>query len=174
MRLETRSANVGVDTRAGCGAVAARARQRVRRSPRFARRRPFGRASAPLGVRIEALDLDLDGDIRARERLAPRALDLLELRLADRTQPREDLSLDLREGGFVDLAQLEPHLRIEELLAERLLAVAKLGLGRGDDRVEHESHAVREQAVEKDHRSSSTRSSLRRMLTKLYGGHGPV
>ena len=82
---------------------------------------------------------------------------------------------DLGELVVGDLAELEPHLRFEQLLAQRRVVV-HLGLGGRDDLVEHEPEAADQQRVEDEHRRSvrPARSSFSRMLTKLYGGHGPV
>src|SRR5262245_59083788 len=91
--------------------------------------------------------------------LAPRPL-------ADLAQAGQQVLLQVRELRLVDLAQLQPHLRVEKLLAHEALVVhlAVDGLGH---LVEHEADAADEQRVEQDHWPSRARSSLRRMLTKL-------
>ena len=62
----------------------------------------------------------------------------------------EDVALDLGELVLGDLAELEPHLRLEQLLAQRRV-VLRLGLGRRDDLVEHEAEAADQQGVEDEH-----------------------
>ena len=55
--------------------------------------------------------------------------------------------------------------------------VVQLGVDRGGDLVEDEPQAADEEGVEDEHVEPSrqcARSSFSRMLTKLYGGHGPV
>src|SRR6185295_15517859 len=95
------------------------------------------------------------------------------LLLPDLAQPGQDVALQPDELLFVHLAELELHLRRQQLLAQRLLVV-HLGVHRRSDLVEDETEAADQQAVEDDHSASEARSSLRRMLTKLYGGQGPV
>ena len=51
------------------------------------------------------------------------------------------------------------------------------GVDRRDDLVEDEPQAADQERVEDEHgrsRAQCARSSFSRMLTKLYGGHGPV
>ena len=71
------------------------------------------------------------------------------------------------------VAQLEAHLGREKLLLERALVV-HLRLDRGRDLVEDEAQPAHEQTVDEDQSASAALSSLSRILTKLYGGHGPV
>src|SRR5439155_1661501 len=98
---------------------------------------------------------------------------LAALPLADLAQPGQVVRSQRAELLLVDLAQLEPHLRGEELLAQARVVV-HLGIDRSGDLAEHELDPGGEHAVEDDHFPSFALSSFRRMLTKLYGGQGPV
>jgi hypothetical protein len=49
-----------------------------------------------------------------------------------------------------DLAKLEPHLRLEQLIAQRRV-VLHLGLGRLDDLVEHEPQAADQEGIKDEH-----------------------
>src|SRR5262245_55676294 len=93
---------------------------------------------------------------------------LARLDLAD---ARDDLRFEIVDLLLRQLAQLEAHLRVEEPLAQHGVVV-ELRVDRGGELVEHEPHAGDEQRVDDQHQCA--RSSFRRMLTKLYGGHGPV
>jgi len=94
------------------------------------------------------------------------------LSLADLAQPREEIRLDGSELLLVDLAHLEAHLRREQLLAQAGIVV-QLGFRRLRELAEDELDPAHDHLVEDDH-FSFARSSFKRMLTKLYGGHGPV
>src|SRR4029450_4474826 len=82
----------------------------------------------------------------------------------------EDVRLDDGELLFGDLSSLELQLRLEQALALPL-RIVHLGIGNRRHFVEHEGDAVDEERVEQKHQ---TRSSFKRMFTKLYGGQGPV
>jgi hypothetical protein len=82
--------------------------------------------------------------------------------LPDLAQARQELSFDRGEPFLVDLAQLESHLRREQLLAQRRL-VDPLRLRGVCHATQHPADAADEESVEEDH----ARSSFRRMLTKL-------
>ena len=79
----------------------------------------------------------------------------------------------IRELLLGDLAELETHLGGQELLAPHGVVV-HLGLDGGGDLAQHELDAPDQKRVEDDHSESLARSSFSRMLTKLYGGQGPV
>src|SRR5207302_1326076 len=112
--------------------------------------------------RLDSGDLHLAGTGR-----------LAQLTFADLPQAAEEVRFDRAELLLADLAQFEPHLRGKQLVAQMRIVV-QLGIGRRGELAEHELDATDEHAVEDDHFPSFARSSLRRMLTKLYGGHGPV
>src|SRR5262245_18105914 len=95
------------------------------------------------------------------------------LPLANRTDPRQEIALDLGELPLGDLTELEAHLRCQQLLAPHGV-VGHLGILRRGNLAQDELEAADQEAVEDDHSDSRARSSFRRMLTKLYGGQGPV
>ncbi len=69
------------------------------------------------------------------------------LQLAD---PRENLALGLDELLIADLAELQPHLRLEQLLAERGVVLC-FRFSRGHHLLEHESDAADQQVVQDEH-----------------------
>ena len=71
-----------------------------------------------------------------------------------------------RYSSSDDLAQLAPHLRLQELLAQGAV-VGQLGVDRRHQLVQHEAEPADQEAVDEDHSDPCARSSLRRMLTKL-------
>src|SRR5713101_6255000 len=87
----------------------------------------------------------------------------------DLADAREDVGFGFGERLVGDLAQLQAHLRLEELLAQHGVVLHFL-LRRGHDLVEDEPDAPDEKRIEDDH----ARSSFNLMFTKLYGGQGPV
>ena len=99
--------------------------------------------------------------------------------IADLAQAREDVRSSSSNSSWRHLAELDPHLRREQLLAQRRVVV-QLGVDRRGDLVEDEPQTADQQRVENEHASidrrcrQCARSSFSRMLTKLYGGHGPV
>src|SRR5205085_10357363 len=101
--------------------------------------------------------------------------------IADLAQPLEDCRLERVELVLAQLPEFEPHLRREQLLAERRIVV-QFRIDGGGDLVEDETEAADEDRVEDEHVGPSlvsvagqcARSSFSRMLTKLYGGQGPV
>src|SRR5438067_10186167 len=86
------------------------------------------------------------------------------------TRSKRDWSSDVCSS---DLQLLEAHLGLEQLIAQRGIVV-HLGLGGGDHLVEDEAKAADQQGVQDEHVRPYALSSLSLMLTKLYGGHGPV
>src|SRR6266436_7749989 len=125
--------------------------------------------AVPARLLVFAVDGRLDaGDLRFA-----RPGRLATLPFADLAKPGEKVRLQRAELRLADLAQLEPHLGREQLLAQPRVVV-QLGIDRRGDLAEHELDAAHEQAVDDDHFPSFALSSLRRMLTKLYGGQGPV
>src|SRR5436190_13424146 len=113
---------------------------------------------------IVSLDLDA-GDFVFRGHPDGRPMPTLDL-----ADAREDAAFDLGEFGLCDVAELELHLRFEQLLAQRRVVV-RLGFGGRDDLVEDEPQAADQHGIQNEHHA---RSSFNRMFTKLYGGHGPV
>src|SRR4051794_11128092 len=90
---------------------------------------------------VDASDLVLR---RHRQRTLLRALDLANC--------GQHVPLDVGELLLGDFAEFEPHLCLEQLIAQRRVVV-HLGLGRGDDFVEHEAEAADQQRVENEHDS---------------------
>jgi hypothetical protein len=90
--------------------------------------------------------------------------------LSDLAEPGQDVRLHRRKLLVAHLSQLDAHLRREQLVAERRLVV-QLRVDGSSDLVENEPQSADEQRVQDD---QWARSSLSRMLTKLYGGQGPV
>src|SRR5436190_14695991 len=62
----------------------------------------------------------------------------------------QNVALDLAELLVGDFPELEAHLRLEELVAQRRV-VLRLGFGRLNDLVEHETQAADQEAVENEH-----------------------
>src|SRR5438874_694059 len=92
------------------------------------------------------MSLDLDaGDL-----VLARHADGRLLRALDFADPGEDVMFDPGELRFRDVAELELHLRLEQLFAERRV-VLRLRLGGRDDLVENESQAADEERVEDEH-----------------------
>jgi hypothetical protein len=89
-------------------------------------------------------DFDLADFVPAREGKAPRSSAFY---LAN---PPKDIAFDLGKLSFADLAQLELHLYLEQLLAERRI-VFGLSFSRCDDLVEHESQAADKERIEDEH-----------------------
>src|SRR5437762_3456218 len=105
------------------------------------------RPRLPLFVRLEALDVDA-GDLvlgRHRESALLRALDLAD--------SGEHVALDPGELLLGDLAELELHLRLEQLIAQRRVVV-HLGFGGGDHLVEDEPQAADQDRVQDEHVSA--------------------
>src|SRR5581483_10250171 len=117
-----------------------------------------GDSGPPLYVRVAGFHLDAVGRPH-RKRPLRRAL--------ERAEPREQIALEPGELVVRELAELEAHLCLEQLLAEGGV-VLHLGFrGRGD-LVEHETERADEQAVEDEHGPGGyARSSFSRMFTKL-------
>ena len=88
----------------------------------------------------------------------------------DLAKALEDIGLDSCKFGVVDLAALELHLGFQESLALPL-GVVEFLVDDGGNLVQDEPDAAHKKRVEKEH---YTRSSFNLMLTKLYGGQGPV
>src|SRR5262249_46486931 len=95
---------------------------------------------------LEALNVDAGDPVLRRhgEGALLRPLDV-----ADRG---EQVALDRGELFLADLAELELHLRLEQLIAERAVVV-HLGLGRRGDLVEDEAQAADQERVEYEHRT---------------------
>src|SRR5262249_42116578 len=68
----------------------------------------------------------------------------------DLAESGEDVVLDLGEFLVGNLTELEPHLGLEQPLAQRRVVLG-LGFGRGDDLVEDESQAANQKGVEDEH-----------------------
>ena len=94
----------------------------------------------------------------------------LRARLDFADSARRRLLSTAANSSSVNLARLELHLRFEQTFALPI-GIIHLRVGDRRDLVEHELDAVDEEGVEQKHQ---TRSSFSLMLTKLYGGHGPV
>ena len=123
---------------------------------------PSSSASSPRTLASTPVTLNAAGRLRAA--LLPRP---------DFPDAGQEILLGLGELRLGDLAELQAHLGGQELLPPHRV-VGQLGVHRGRDLPEHELEASDEEGVEDDHSDSRARSSFRRMLTKLYGGHGPV
>src|SRR4029077_5702772 len=88
------------------------------------------------------------------------------LRAFDLADRGEDVALDPGVLVVGDLAELEAHLPLEELAAERAVVV-HLRLGSLDHLVEHEAKAADEDRIKDEHGPRQALSSLSRILTKL-------
>src|SRR3989454_4177135 len=107
---------------------------------------PLGGVVLGVGVARAVVELHLDaGDPHlARRRRRPA------LALADLAQAGEQIGLEGREFLFGDLAELEAHLRGQQLLAHDAVVV-ELAVDGVDDLVQHELETADQQGVEDDH-----------------------
>ena len=154
---------------------APRRRQRRRRragglpDSAFSRKEPEARHSSLESYAVASTPVTF---ISPASRRSPSAA----LPLADLAQAREHVALDVGELLLGDLAELEPHLGLEQPLAER--ASRRAARPRRPRRPCRARSACpptsSESRINTRLASRFARSSLRRMLTKLYGGHGPV
>ena len=114
---------------------------------------------------VQAVDKELSDDTVLREELlaAQMRRELGEISEEEFAETGEDLLFDRGELVVGDLAELELHLRSEELLAEMSLVV-HLGLDRLRETREDELDSTDDEGVDDEHYALS---SFRRMLTKL-------
>src|SRR4029079_8065196 len=122
------------------------------------RRREPGEWS--LLLRLEAFDIDAGDPVSRRH---TDGAGLLPLDFAD---PREDVALGSRKLFVGDFSELELHLWLEQLLAERRI-VLHLGLSRGDDFVEDKAQGADQEGVEDEQflRLSPTSAGYSRSYT---------
>src|SRR5205814_6015041 len=91
------------------------------------------------------------------------------LALTDLAQPREQVALDGGELLRRDLAELEPHLSRQQLLAQNAVIV-ELAVHGGDDLVQHELDAPDQQRIEDDHRAAIPRPATVAMAAASSSG----